>query len=875
MKPYFTVLFLFGFVFLSNCQKESKTDFCIPMKEGWRIQSSEKVGTGGRELSSVSYVEAGWYAATVPTTVLNTLVKTGEYKDIFVGRNFELIPKNRFTCSWWYRKVFDLPDLLKTDHYRILFEGLNYKANIWLNGKLAASSDSVESPFRRFEFDITSLLQSGKNALAVEVIPPKKGDLTIGFVDWNPTPPDHNMGLWRGVSLLKSGTVSLQYPFVKTSLVPSLKEATLEVSVIAENYSDMVAETDIKGSIGNISFHKKVSLQPKQKQLVVFNANEFKELQIENPKIWWPAELGEPNLYSLNLEATIGNILSDKKQTRFGIREIKDFINQNGHRGYMINGRKILIRGAGWVDDILLADSDEKVKAQVEYVKQMNLNTIRFEGFWGRNDKIYDYADELGLLVMVGWSCQWEWEGYCGRPEDDFLAIRTPEEMKLHTRAYMDQVHWLRNHPSLFLWVFGSDKIPRPELETQLREAMKTEDPTRPLLNGCKGMGSTGGESNISKISGPTGVKMLGPYDYVTPNYWYLNKNAGGAYGFNTETGPGPQVPPINSIRKMIPKDSLWPMNKLWDYHCGRNEFSTLKRFLKAFNARYGESTSAEDFATMCQVSNYEAIRPMYEAFAVNKYNATGVIQWMLNSAWPEFFWQQYDWYLMPNGAFYGTRKACNPVNIVYNYGDKAIYLTNELSNGFEGLTATITIVDIDSKVVLQKEMIEKIDANSSGLLFKIPELKNISTTYFVDLKLKDKDKKVIADNFYWLSTKDDILDEKKSSWFVTPNSSYADLQQIRQLAKADVKADYKFKTEGAKRILSVKLTNTGKTLAFFIEMNVLKDKSKDNVLPVLWNDNYVSLLPGETKEYTASFNDSDLGGEQPIFQFSGINVKQ
>lgn len=864
-------IYLINLLFLSSFLSTYAQDFVIPLSDGWKIESSQKFTATGPEVSSASFDVSGWYAARVPGTVLHNLVQAGEYKEIYMGRNFETIPKSRFECSWWYRKVFTVADI--SGYYRLFFEGLNYKANIWLNGKLLAASDSIENPFRRFEFEVSALLNKGSNVLAVEVIPPKKGDLTIGFVDWNPAPPDRNMGLWREVNLVRSGPVALKHPFVKTSLNSSLTQAILSISVEAGNFSDAEVETEISGTINDINFSKKVRLLPKENRKITFAPEEFKGLQIQNPKIWWPNGLGKPELYTLKLTATLQGDLSDQKQVRFGIREIKDYINENGHRGYMVNGCKVLIRGAGWVDDILLGDSDEKVRAQVEYVKQMNLNTIRFEGFWGKNDKVYDYADELGILIMVGWSCQWEWQGYSGRPEDDFLAIRTPEEIRLHTRSYMDQVRLLRNHPSLFLWVFGSDKIPSPALEKPLREALLTEDPTRPTLNGCKGMEPGGDKSNISEISGPTRVKMLGPYEYVTPNYWYVNKTDGGAFGFNTETGPGAQVPPIGSIRKMIPEDKLWPVNSMWDYHCGRNEFSNLNRFLKAFNARYGESPNVEDFAAMCQVSNYEAIRPMFEAFAVNKHNATGVIQWMLNSAWPEFFWQLYDWYMVPNGAFYGTRKACNPVNIIYNYADKSIYLDNETLDDLNHLTAIVTVLDKDSRIVLKKEVETNVPGNSSTMIYKMPELKDISTTYFIDLKLKDN-QKMVADNFYWLSSKEDVLDEARTKWFVTPNSSYADLRQLRQLPKTEVKADYQFTPDGDSQVLTVKLKNTGKTLAFFMELNVLGDKSKETVVPVLWSDNYVSLLPGETKVFTARFKNSALRDEKAIFQFSGINIK-
>ena len=160
---------------------------------------------------------------------------------------------------------------------------------------------------------------------------------------------------------------------------------------------------------------------------------------------------------------------------------------------------------------------------------------------------------------------------------------------------------------------------------------------------------------------------MNGPYDYVPPIYWYADTKNGGAFGFNTETGPGPQVPPVESIKKFIPKDHLWPIDTMWNYHCGGNVFCNLNRYNEAIDNRLGKPAGLEEYVTKAQFINYESMRAMYEAFTSNKYNATGIVQWMYNSAWPKFWWQLYDYYLMPNAAFYGAKKACEPLHIQYN----------------------------------------------------------------------------------------------------------------------------------------------------------------------------------------------------------------
>jgi exo-1,4-beta-D-glucosaminidase len=315
---------------------------------------------------------------------------------------------------------------------------------------------------------------------------------------------------------------------------------------------------------------------------------------------------------------------------------------------------------------LFLRDNTRSNRAQMRYVKEMNINSLRFEGFWGNSQEIYDLCDENGIILLAGWSCQWEWPDYLGLPmdvpeEDENIPINegvelygvkfTPEEENLLSDMFRDQVIWLRNHPSIFVWAVGSDAMPKPSLEKKYNQTLKRYDPSRSLLV------STG--EFTSELSGPTGMKMNGPYEYVPPIYWYEDKDLGGAFGFNSETGPGPQIPPLESIRRMIPEESLWPpLNDIWDFHTGRKDFNSVKVYLDALYQRYGKPADIEELAMKAQWMNYEAIRPMFEAFVVNWPVATGVVQWQLNSAWPEFYWQLYDWYLMPTGAYFGRSRG-------------------------------------------------------------------------------------------------------------------------------------------------------------------------------------------------------------------------
>ncbi|MGH9360996.1 MAG: glycoside hydrolase family 2 protein, partial [Thermoanaerobaculia bacterium] len=557
-------------------------------------------------------------------------MRTARVPDPYYADNLEKIPAERFADPWWYRTEFKAPAPLPAEA-RLVFEGINYGAEVWLNGTRIAGRPELTGAFRVFELDVTPHLVAGANALAVQVFPPKPGDPTIGFVDWNPAPPDRSMGLWREVKLRSTGGVSLDDVFVRSDLdLPSLDEAKLTVGARLANRTDEAVTAVVRGRIAaaggeddTIEFEHRVALAPREERELVLTPAELPQLVVYRPRLWWPNNLGEPHLYRLELEAARDGRVSDRQEADFGIRHVADYLNAEGHRGYQVNGQPVLVRGGGWVDDLLLADGDRRLEDQIRYVRHLNLNTIRLEGFWGSSRKLFELADRHGIMVWAGWSCQWEWENYFGQPVDaEFGGIDTPAEMELVTRSLRDQVVRLRNHPSVVVWNLASDMLPKPELERRYRTLLAEIDPTRPPLAACS--------VRTSAVSGPTAVKMNGPYEWVPPDYWYLDRERGGAYGFNTETGPGAQPPPAASIRRMLPRENWWPIDELWDFHCGRGEFGSLDRYVAALEARYGKANGLDDFARKAQVANYEAMRAMFEAFSLRRPVATGVIQWML-----------------------------------------------------------------------------------------------------------------------------------------------------------------------------------------------------------------------------------------------------
>jgi exo-1,4-beta-D-glucosaminidase len=791
------------------------------------------------------------------------LVANGRYPDLYLGTDLEEVDAKQFSGPWWYRTEFEISEADANKIARLQFAGINYSADIWLNGEQLAARNMVVGAFRVHELDVSGRLPAGQNVLAVAVHPPQPGDFTIGFVDWNPRPPDNNMGIWRPVTLRLTGDVTLNDVVVQTDVdLETLQSADIIVSAVVRNHSGAEVKTTVGGRIEDIKFAVDVILAPHESQLVHFTPEDYEALKMDNPRLWWPHTLGEPNLYSMTLTAEVGGVDSDAAQTTFGIRQFGTYFNDEGHRGFTVNGEPVLIRGGGWVDDLLLSDTPEKIDAQLAYVKQMHLNTIRLEGFWGSSHYLYDAADREGILIMPGWSCQWEWEEYVGKPvSEDYGGVLEPEEMDLVAASLADQMRYLRNHPSIFTWVLASDLLPHPDLERRYETVLAEIDSTRPPLVSCGWV--------ESEVSGPSGVKMSGPYDWVPPVYWWEDREHGGAYGFNTETGPGPQPPPIESMKRMIPEEKLWPINEAWDYHCGRNEFNDMDRYVDALDRRYGPSDSVEEFLIKAQVANYEAIRPMFESFAVNRPLTTGLIQWMLNSAWPETYWQLYDWYLMPNGAFYGTRAASQPLNLSFNYADQTVYAVNDSRFAGDGLTAVVRAFDLSAQEIYNQSYEIGLPPAGAQPVVSFAGQQAPTPVWFLDLRLHDGSGAEVARNFYWLSTEPDVLDYENNLWFVTPTKEFADFTALGDLPEVELEVS----VSGDGPDATVQLGNPSDSLAFFVELRVV-DADGNSILPVLWEDNYVSILPGESRELTARFPTVDaVSGARLIVK--GRNLAQ
>ena len=336
----------------------------------------------------------------------------------------------------------------------------------------------------------------------------------------------------------------------------------------------------------------------------------------------------------------------------------------------------------------------------------------------------------------------------------------------------------------------------------------------------------------------------------------------------------GPAVPPAESIKAMLPKEHWWPIDDFWNYHAGGGAFKDLHVFTDALNARFGPATSLDDYTLKSQLQSYEGVRAMYEAYSRNKYNSTGVIQWMLNNAWPSMIWHLYDYYLRPGGGYFGAKKAMEALHPIYGYDDHSIWVVSSQYEDAKGLKLTTKVLNLDASEKYSQETGFDAAADSTTKVFTLPDIADLTGTYFLVLRLQDANGKVFGSNFYWLSAKPETIDWEKSNWYTTPTSSYADYTALSQLPKVKLKVADHSEVKGDAGETHVTLENPSKSLAFFVRLKVSKGKGGEEILPVLWEDNYISLLPGEKREITASYRASELGGARPMVEVGGWNVE-
>ena len=843
------------------------------LHDDWRIQSACKLPASGEAIATAGFSTDGWLKASVPSTVLAAQVAAGLFPDPYYGDNLRQIPgtsypigqnfsnlpmaaNSPYRCAWWFRKEFNAPAPGPDSRIWLHFGGINYRGEIWLNGRKVADSTTVAGAYRIYDFDVTDLVKPGAaNVLAVQTAAPTEKDLGINWVDWNPCPPDKDMGLWGAVDLVTTGTVTVQSPMAVTHFADgTLNDADLTIYADLHNAMDKPVKGVVSGTAAGIRFEQPVELAAHEDRSVVFTPEQFPQLKIHDPKLWWPYQMGEPHLEHLTMNFSIAGHITDEQSTDFGIREITSEFTPTGGRLFRVNGKPILIRGGGWSQDMLLRTDEKRLRDQFRMVRDIGLNTIRLEGKLDTED-FFHLADQQGILVMLGWCCCDHWEHW-----KDW----TPEDLKIATASLRSQMLRLRQHASLLVWLNGSDNPPPADVERAYLQVEAETHWPNPILSSASGAATT--------VTGESGVKMTGPYDYVAPSYWYVDQHNGGAFGFNTETSPGPAIPSLASRKKFLPDPEAWPASATWSLHYGGGGFVNLNVFNDAMQAVYATPHSSADYERIAQTMEYDSERAMFEAYGKNKYVSTGVIQWMLNNAWPSMIWHLYDYYLDAGAGYFAAKKACEPLHIQYSYDDQSIVVVNSTYGPPQKLHASVKVHDLAWKQLYTAESDLTAQADTSQRVFSIPQslYTGPDHLFFIDLSLADAAGHVVSRNFYWVPTMLTEFDWSKTEYTTTPAQRHEDLTALAHLPQATFESHAEIQTTQRGRQVLLHLENNSSALAFQLHA-AIRTADDGLIAPVFWSDNWIELPPGESTTLTALLPEGDSA--TPTVHVEGWNV--
>jgi exo-1,4-beta-D-glucosaminidase len=838
----------------------------LMLRDGWQVQTSSGQPEG-ETISKPGFATSGWFATSVPATVSGVLAQSGKFPDPFFGMNLRgwpgrgassssnTLPANPFSVAWWFRTEFNLPAEMTGRAIALDLEGVNYRAEVWLNGERIADTNQVVGAMRRFAFDITKAAQpEKKNALALRIQGQGPKDLGHTWVDWAPMPPDKMQGLWRDVFVTASGVLRMHDSFVHSRLSTNLNSADVIISMDLENTSDKPVTGVVAVTLDGVVTKIPVTVAGSTTQKVSLDGKDQPGLHLTKPRLWWPVGFGAPEMYSLHVGVSANNKVSDERTIRFGVREVTSELTSDTNRLYYINHHPILIRGAGWARNLFFMETPKREEQEMRLVRDMGMNAVRFEGKIG-SDHLLDLADENGIFVLPGFCCCDYWEQW-SQWNDATKALAVA--------CLRDQLLLLRNHPSILMFWYGSDKFAPPEVEREyLKVVAQTEWPNPTVASA----------SGVTTTVGPSGVKMQGPYDYEPPSYWYSDHD-GGAFGFATEIGTGKTLPSIEDMRRMLGDDHLWPRDNAWTLHSQGGAYTAFTPFEDGMRSRYGAATNLDDYVRKAQLIAYDNERAMFEAYGRNKYKATGVIKWMLNNAWPSLAWHLYDYYLEPGSGYYGTKKSLEPLHVQYSFDDHSVVVVNSTLNQSSGLKVRAAVIDISGARRWTNSA--GIDVPPDGVVraFTIPDLANLSKTYFLSLTLEDKHGAVVSRNFYWLSTVEDVLDWTKRQWYYAPTKVHGDFTDLSTLPAVKLGVKTAFDHDGADDRALVTLANPGPSLAFFVRLRILQSPDGTEILPSMWSDNYVSLLPGETRTLTARWRSDDApGAKSRCVKIDGYNT--
>ena len=847
----------------------------------WKMCKAGDTKATAEQLSLPSYDTSDWLDAIVPGTVLTSLVKDGIYPDPYYGTNNKLsehkIPDiddvGRDFYTYWFRTEFDTPAKGKSQHIWLHPAGINYRAEIWLNGHLVSTMNGM---FAGDDIDITDFVNDkGKNALAVLVHPidiPGKaikkkwgavgenqngGNGLIGLnvtqlmtIGWDfyysDGIRDRNTGIWRSITLYTTGAVALRHPFVKTRLDhPNYDVAheTISVEVYNPSNSNNVMECEVKGDIPGegISFVKKVKLARGGHQTIAFTSEDFPQLTIRNPRLWWPKNKGPQNMYQLKLSVSANGQACDSLSVRFGIREITTTRETPDHsKLFVVNGRRIFIRGTNWLPEAMLRTSDERMAAELRYTAQSGVNLLRL---WGggiaESDYFYQLCDEMGLLV---WQEFWM-TGDTRHPHDEDIYLANVEST----------VKRIRNHPSLAFYVASNESSE----VSGTRELIDFIDGTRPY--------QTQSECD--------GIHDGSPYKQVNPMLHYENTasdRGSRVDGFNPEYG-APTLPLASSLHEMMPEQDLWPINKTtWDYLDG-DGFHLMSTTYTDLTNQYGAYSTIDEYAKKAQLVGAMNSKSIWEVWNYNKLDygdrfCSGLLFWYHNVPCPLVCARMWDYSLEPTASLYHTMHSLEPLHVQFDYLKNTVSVINDYLQAFKDYTVTAQIFDMNSRKVSEQSVLVNIPADGCAddvLTLTFPG--NISQVHFINLQLKDQNSQIVSENFYWRS-KDRYLGRRTLTGPCTSG-----FESLASMPRTHLKISCRQHAAGHHVYYDVTLRNDTKQIAFFNQLQLF-DGTKHSVRPAFYSDNFFTLLPEAVKKITIEVSDSVLPKNVSL-HLSGWNV--
>ena len=811
----------------------------------WRLQRASEVNASGEEISTPEFKPENWIVATVPGTVLSSYKNIGAIADPNYADNQLQVSESFFWSNFWYRDEFEVPEGFKQDRLFLNFDGINWKANVYLNGKKLGR---IEGAFMRGKFDVTDVVAPGKNVVAVEIIRNNhigaikeknkqstdfNGGIlgadnptfhaTIGW-DWIPTVRGRNIGIWNDVFLTSTGKVTVADPLVTSVLpLPDTTSATLTAEVIVKNHDANTVNGTLEGKVGNITFQKPVSLAAGEEKTVVFDVKDFPQLKMENPRLWWPKGYGAPNLYDANFTFKVGDAVSDAKDFKVGIRQMT--FNEDNHiLSLFINGRRFIGRGGNWG----FGESNLNYRAReydiaVAYHADMNFTMMRnWVGMIG-DKELYEACDRHGIMI---------WQDFWLANPADGPDPYYPEMFIANAEDYVKRI---RSHASIGLYCGRNEGFPPEQIDKALRRIIKED------------------HSDIHYISSSADdvVSGHGPYRMLPAKEYFTLKT--GNDKFHSERGM-PNVMTYESMLRTFSPEGIWPQDNQWGMHDYTREGAQgCTSFNEIIAKGYGEPQSAKEFAELAQWVNYDGHRSLFESRSQNR---KGLLMWMSHSCWPSMVWQTYDYYFEPTAAYFAIKKASEPLHIQWNPATDEVEVVNYSAGTHKGLTAKVQILNMDASVAWEKEATVDSNEDTTNKCIKLAFPANLSKVHFIKMVLTENGK-VVSDNFYHRS-----LEE----------NNYQDLRQLAKVALQSTTTVDK-NADGTWSAVSV-IENKTSTPALMIRLNVVGSKDGQQLLPVFYSDNYFSLLPGEKKEVRMSWKDEDTRGNEGKVLITGYNVE-